>query len=208
MMGRLISALWLTAIWVVLWGNFDARSVIGGLIAGAAIVWVFPPRRTMSLDAFRPLAVVRFLVVFAWQIVSANAVVTWEVLTPGSRVNEGIVRVPISGASDAVVTVLANVISGTPGTLIIEVEREPQPVLYVHILHLRDIESARRDIVKLEYLLVRAIGSKACIEAVRAHLATLGESPADSPAAANTPDAASQDDSTSQPYNFEGKEDE
>lgn len=168
---RLVSIVWLAIIWVILWGEIDVRSVVGGVVVATAIVMVFPPSRAMGFDAFRPIAALRFLASYSWQIVSANAIVAWEVVTPGSRVNEGIVKVPISGASDAVVTVLANVISGTPGTLILEVEREPATVLYVHVLHLRDIEQVRCEILRLECLLVRAIGSEQSVLAAEAHLA-------------------------------------
>jgi len=113
----------------------------------------------------RPVAVVRFLVVFAWQLVAASAVVAWEVITPRNRINEGIVEIPVRGASDLVTAVVANAISLTPGTLTIEVDR-PGARLFVHVLHLRDVEQLRAEIRELEALVIRAFGSDRSIAAL------------------------------------------
>ena len=77
-------------------------------------------------------------------------------VTPRSRINQGIVAVPITGVSDVVITGVANAISLTPGTLTLEVRRDP-PTLYVHVLHLRSVEDTRREILYLELLLLRAL---------------------------------------------------
>jgi multicomponent Na+:H+ antiporter subunit E len=73
-------------------------------------------------------------------------------------VRTGIVAVPVAACSDLVITVVANAITLTPGTLTLEVRREPS-TLYVHVLHLRDLDQVRRDIRTLLRMVVRAIGS-------------------------------------------------
>ena len=170
---RTLAVLWLALVWVVLFESYDASAVLGGLVVGTSLVAAFPAERRRGLDAFRPWYALRFLGYFAWQVVKANAVVAWEVITPGDQVNEGIVEIPVTGASDAVAATLANVISLTPGTLILEVVREPRMTLYVHVLHLRDIDVVRLDIFELERQLVRAIGSEACLRDVEERIAAL-----------------------------------
>ena len=58
----------------------------------------------------------------------------------------------------SLVTVVANAIALMPGSVTVEVERDP-PTLYVHVLHLRSVEDVRRDIHRLEVMAVRAFGS-------------------------------------------------
>jgi multicomponent Na+:H+ antiporter subunit E len=53
---------------------------------------------------------------------------------------------------------VADAVSLTPGTLTLEVQREPL-ILYVHVLHLRSVEDVRRDVRRLELDAVRAFGS-------------------------------------------------
>jgi multicomponent Na+:H+ antiporter subunit E len=118
-----------------------------------------------SADAaftIRPIAALRFAVVFAWRLVAASAVVAWEVVTPRNRINEGIVAVPVLGVSDVIVTIVANAVSLTPGTLTLEADRETG-TLYVHVLHLHDIETVRDSIRDLAALVIRAFGDARAI---------------------------------------------
>jgi multisubunit Na+/H+ antiporter MnhE subunit len=62
---------------------------------------------------------------------------------------------------------VANVLALTPGTMPIEVTRTP-PVIYVHVLHLHDVEAVRRDIRTLSALAVRAFGSDSAVDALDA----------------------------------------
>ena len=80
-----------------------------------------------------------------------------RVVAPRDRVRTGIVAVPLLGCSDAVATLIADAISLTPGTLTLEVRREPL-TLYVHALDTRDVEELRKEIRVLEVLAVRAFG--------------------------------------------------
>lgn len=149
---------WLVFIWAALWASVSPAVVVSGLLLSAAILLLYPAPAPRPVGAFRPLPAVRFAIYFVYKLVQANLVVAWEVITPKSRINQGVVRVPIEGASDAVVTLVANAISLTPGTLTVEVRRGPT-VLYIHVLHLRSVEQVRRDVRRLESLALRAFAT-------------------------------------------------
>ena len=156
MTSRLPFALWLVFVWVALWGDVTWGNILGGALVAALLLAVFPTAGPRGSLIVRPLAALHFLGYFLIKLVEANAVVAWEVLTPSNEsVHEGIVAVPVAGASDGVVTLIANAISLTPGTLTLEVRRDP-PMLFVHVLHLRSIEQTRADVQRLETLARRA----------------------------------------------------
>lgn len=157
--GRALSLCWLLVVWVALWESATVANVLSGLVVATVLLFVFPVRDTSSATGrFRPLQAVRFVAYFSLKLLEANVVVAWEVITPSNEgVREGIVAVPITGASDTVVAIVANAISLTPGTLTLEVERNPT-VLYVHVLHLRSVERARADVLRLELRVLRAFG--------------------------------------------------
>jgi len=135
-------------------------------VAGIVVAAVFPVRRAGAGDhTVRPLRLLAFLGYFAWQLVVSNLVVARETLTPRDRVRSGIVAVPVPGCSDLVTTVVANAITLTPGTLTLEVQRHP-PTLYVHVLHIDDLDEVRRDIRTVQTMVVRAIGSTEAIRAL------------------------------------------
>lgn len=177
MIARLPLALWLVIVWVALWGELTVANVVGGIVVAALALSLFPSAGPRAGITIRPLHALRFMAYFLYKLIEANAVVAWEVLTPNNEsVREAVVAVRVAGASDAVVTILANAISLTPGTLTLDVRRDPPPleqakpvaddgVLFVHVLHLRSIEATRADVHRLETLVLRAFGDRDAIEA-------------------------------------------
>lgn len=155
-MTRLVRVLWLTTIWIALWSDLSVANVLSGLLVAALIVATFDTWRAGSV-VLRPLAAAKFAAYFGYKLAVSSLVVARTVITPGHRIRSGIVAVPLQGCSDAVATLIADAISLTPGTLTIEVRREPL-TLYVHALDVRDITVLNREIRVLEVLAVRAFG--------------------------------------------------
>lgn len=164
---RLPFVAWLVLVWTALWGDLSLANLLSGVAVAALLLTLFPHAGPGPAGRMRPLHALRFFLYFQYKLLEANLIVAWEVITPNNEgINEGIVAVPVTGASDAVITILANAISLTPGTLTLEVSRDPA-ILYVHVLHLRDIEAVRRDVYKLETLALRAFADEATIAAAR-----------------------------------------
>ncbi len=146
----------LAAAWVSLWGELTAAS-LGGGAAVAAVAMVLSDRVRPATGRLRPFAAARFLVVVGWNLVKATTLVAWEVITPRNRINEGIIAVPLPGASPMVLLLVTNAIGLTPGTVVVDVDDDPC-VLYVHVLHLHDVERVRRDLRALGELAMRGFG--------------------------------------------------
>lgn len=160
---RPLLLLWLTGVWVALWGDPTLANVAGGALVALAVTILLPAtgdrgRATAEGARIHPLAALHFAGWFAWKLVEANVVVGWEVLTPRNRINEGVVAVPLHGCSDGLTTLVASCVSLTPGTLVLDVDRDPL-VLYVHVLHLRTIDDVRAEVHTLEHLAIRAFGT-------------------------------------------------
>lgn len=157
-MTRALLVGWFTVLWIVLWRDPSVANVLSGVAIALVVLAVFPPHRVTGDHALRPLRLAVFLGYFAWKLVVSNLVVAREIVTPRDHIRTGIVAVPMVACSDLMVTIVANAISLTPGTLTLEVRRDP-PTLFVHVLHLHDLDQVRRDIRTLQRLAVRAIGS-------------------------------------------------
>jgi multicomponent Na+:H+ antiporter subunit E len=71
--------------------------------------------------------------------------VAYEVLTPGFQMQAAIVAIPLDAESDLEITVLANLITLTPGTLSLDVSPD-RKTLYIHAMHVDDVEEFRQDI--------------------------------------------------------------
>jgi multicomponent Na+:H+ antiporter subunit E len=161
--------LWVTALWVMLWGNVSTANVISGLAVAVTVLAVSRlPRRSDTATSVRisPLAALHFAGFFVYKLVEANVFLAWEIVTPKNQINTGVVEVPLRTESNLATMIVANVITLTPGSLVLESVGSP-PVLYVNVLHLHDLDRVRRDLLYIEELSVRAFGS----ERARAQLA-------------------------------------
>jgi multicomponent Na+:H+ antiporter subunit E len=160
--GRLPYTLWLVAVWVALWGNLSVANVIGGLAVALAVQLVFPGAGPGKARRVRPWALLHLVAYFAWQLVKANAMLAWEVMTPGRRLASGVIGVRLRTDSDAITTLVANAISLTPGTLTLTVRPDGPGcrMLYAHVLHSSDVEAVRANLVRLETLALRAFDAE------------------------------------------------
>lgn len=161
--GHLTLVGWLTLVWVGLWGSASPANILGGLAVGVGLVMLLPLTSLPPQGTVRPLALLHFVGFFAVDLVRANMRVVGQVLRPRTQLRQAVVAVPVRGASDRLLTLLANAISLTPGTLTIEVDR-PRSTLYVHVLDVRDglegVERIRASILHVERLAILALGSE------------------------------------------------
>jgi len=164
---RALAIGWLTALWLVLWRDVSAANVLSGVAVVLVVLAVFPPRGVAAGHTLRPLHVLVFVGYFLWKLLVAGLVVAREVVTPRDSIRSGIVAVPLPETSDLIVTIAANSDSLTPGTLTLEVRRDP-PTLSLPVLHLHDLETVRKDIAKLQRLVLNAIGTREVLERVDA----------------------------------------
>ncbi|MCX7620976.1 MAG: Na+/H+ antiporter subunit E [Acidimicrobiales bacterium] len=146
----------LVTVWLMLWSDLSWANLVSGFVVAGAIATLFPAWNRGIL-AIRPLAFAKFAIYFLYKLVQASLVVAVTVVVPHKRVRRGIIAVPLQGCSDAVATLVADAISLTPGTLTLEVRREPL-TLYVHALDTRDVTQVQREVRTLELLAVRAFG--------------------------------------------------
>ena len=160
----------LTLLWVALWDDISVANVITGLAVAIVVVWVTPrtPNAHQGVE-LSPFHAIEYVALLGWKLLESNLRLAWEILTPGVGTHTGIIAVPMECGSDDVVTIVANSITMTPGTLTVEVKRDGQSVtLYVHGMYTADPEAVRRDVLQLEALALRAFG--AAEEAARAEL--------------------------------------
>ena len=81
--------------------------------------------------------VLALLLFFLWEVVLANLRVAVSVLSPLATLKPGFVAIPLAAKTDAEITLLANMITLTPGTLSVDVA-DDRKTLYIHTLYAGD----------------------------------------------------------------------
>ena len=144
---RFLLNIGLAVVWCAL-STFDGWNFLGGFVIGAVVVSAYA--RATSGDPYITNAwrLVRFLAYFCKLLVQTNLQVAWEVLTPRMYQTPRIIRYPIEGMTDIERTTLANAITLTPGTLVVDISPDER-WLYVHCMYARDRDEAVREIDEL-----------------------------------------------------------
>lgn len=163
----LVTAGFLTVAWVLFWGELSAGNVATGFVASTLLLVVFPLGHDVEVvrHRLRPVPAVRLIVVVAWELVSSSLAVARDVVGGRKREQPGIVACPLRVGAPGLVTFLTNVLALSPGTMPIDVGQSP-PVLYLHVLRLRDPEAIRASVSRLEALAVAALGDADALRAV------------------------------------------
>ena len=146
----------LTVLWMALWESISWANVAGGLAVAGLAVYLAPAAPASGRLTVRPLALLHLLGYFMWKLVEASVIVAWEVITPRDRTNEAVVAIPIKSTDRFMITTVANAVSLTPGTLILEIRENPT-ILYMHVLHFKSLEAVRADVRRLEDHAIRAL---------------------------------------------------
>jgi multicomponent Na+:H+ antiporter subunit E len=135
----------LAGVWAAVLGELSLANLAAGFVIGFAVLAVGGGVLGTS-EYFRKVArVVEFAAFFLGQLVLSSLRVAVDIVTPRHRARPGIVAVPLDARSDAEITLLANLVSLTPGSLSLDVS-DDRKTLYVHVMFLEDAEAARREI--------------------------------------------------------------
>ena len=135
MKNRFLANLLLTFIWVALTGSFELANVLFGFLLSFFILFIIT-RGSRKARYFRMVPrVISFFLFFIYELIKANLQVAWEMATPKFHMTPGIVGVPLDVKSDAEITLLANLITLTPGTLSLDIS-EDKKVLYVYSMYI------------------------------------------------------------------------
>ncbi len=146
-MNPLMTVIVLALVWGAISGNFSGLNLLLGAGIGAIAV-VLLSRISGSGKSLRRLrSAISLGLLFIYELLVSAVKVTLVVLSPNLRatLRPAIVAFPLTIKSDAEITLLANLITLTPGTLSVDVSGD-RSLLYVHTLTLDTREALIADI--------------------------------------------------------------
>jgi multicomponent Na+:H+ antiporter subunit E len=132
-------ALILALIWAAITANFTAPNLLlGGLIAFLSL-WFIRERVIGPTLFVRVRRIVSLALLFLYELVLSAMRVAILVLTPNvkAQLKPAIIAFPLTAKSDVEITLLANLITLTPGTLSVDVS-EDRKFIYVHAISVSD----------------------------------------------------------------------
>ena len=143
MLTQLLINILMAILWRLFLPAWGAADYLIGFLLGAVAMSLQKPAYGRRL-----WALVTFIVYVGWEIVVSNVKLAWLVLQPKPHLSPGIIAVPLSVTSALETTILASVITLTPGTLSIDLGKNEagERVLYVHNLVIEHPDAFRQSI--------------------------------------------------------------
>ena len=142
---RFLMNVLLTIICVALTGSFAYLNFIFGFLVSFFVMWIISDDsgdRKYFTIAFK---IIGFFFYFLYEFFKATIQVAFEVMTRKFQMKPGIIKMPLDAKTDLEITILANMISLTPGTLVLDVS-EDKKVMYIHGMYMDDKEKFIQEI--------------------------------------------------------------
>ena len=159
---------WLILVWMLLWGQFTLLSLITGTIVAIVTTRVFrlpPAELSGRINLWYGLV---FVASFVGAVVVGSLQVAWHVWN-GKHPGTAIIAVPLDTDDDLIMTHVGVTASLIPGSLVVQTDRTNR-ILYLHIIgvkYLDDVEAQRAGVLRWEDRIVRAVGSREQMQALK-----------------------------------------
>jgi multicomponent Na+:H+ antiporter subunit E len=151
----------LVTLWLLAWGQISVANLVSGVAVAAALLLAFPAvaRPGSRSVALNPAGVARLVGYVSVQLVTSNVVMAREILRPHPDIRPGVLAHRLQAPSEEIVMLMTSVIALSPGTMTVDVD-PASTTIYVHFLFLRDGDSARASLDRLERIVSGAFTAR------------------------------------------------
>lgn len=155
------AAIWLTIVWVLLWGDLTVANVVVGLVIALLVEYTLRMPTPDFRGRVHLRSLIYLIVMFLRDLVVASVQVVRIAFDPGRRPLSAVIGVRLRSSVDLYMTLTAEFTSLVPGTVVVEVHRATS-MLYVHVLDIgiaRGLGAARAQVLDTEARILRALAS-------------------------------------------------
>lgn len=136
----------LALLWAGMLGGISLANLASGFLLGYLVLF-YTSRGTPGHKGYfgKVPKLLGFLVYYLWELLKSNAMIAYDVLTPSHHMTPGVIGIPLDARTDLEITVLANLITMTPGTLSLDISAD-RKTLFVHAMYIHNPDDLRADI--------------------------------------------------------------
>ena len=134
-------------VWAAVTGSASLHNLIFGFVLSTLALGLIREQINGTGYITRSLRVASLLWLFLIELAKSAWKVAIMVVSPRLEIKPGIFAFPLTVTRDFEITLLANLITLTPGTLSVDVS-DDKKTLYVHAIDCADPDGARRDIAE------------------------------------------------------------
>jgi multicomponent Na+:H+ antiporter subunit E len=134
---QLILNILIAIIWMFLSETFTYSYFFIGFLVGIILLYIFQRYVPGTFYVRKIIAILKLVYIFMRELILSNLQVVKIVYRPKLDIQPGIIALPTVLKSNWEITILANLITLTPGTLSISVSNDYQTI-FIHAMDIRD----------------------------------------------------------------------
>jgi multicomponent Na+:H+ antiporter subunit E len=136
----------LAFLWSALTGQFTLENLTTGFILGYVVLFFLRKAFDGGLYFAKGAQIAQFTLFFLWELLIANLRVARDVLRPGPlKMRPRVIAIPLEHHGNVPLLLLANVVSLTPGTLLLDIS-DDRKTMFLHVIHAPDEEQVEQEI--------------------------------------------------------------
>lgn len=136
----------ISLLWALLIGEVSVGSLVTGFVIGYfALTLLYPATGEKNSYFQKSMQGVRFALFFIKELIVSSWRVAVDVVKPLPMMRPGVIGIPLDAETDLEITMLANLISLTPGTLSLDVSKD-RKTLYIHAMYVTNPDDLRAEI--------------------------------------------------------------
>jgi multicomponent Na+:H+ antiporter subunit E len=147
---------WLILVWMLLWGTVSAANILSGLAIALLITLLLPLPVVPIEGRVHPVSLLRLIALVAYELLLSSLQVAWLAIKPGPPPLSAVLRAHVAIKSDLVLALAVNIITLTPGSVVLEID-QVRRMIYVHVIDVgsdRAVNRFYRQVSQIERLLV------------------------------------------------------
>ncbi|WP_078544267.1 Na+/H+ antiporter subunit E [Litchfieldia alkalitelluris] len=138
---QILLNIFLAFTWMFLGNSFTVGSLFGGYLVGLLMIYFMRRFFPNRFYLYNVIAAIKLLLLFIKELILSNIAILKIILSPKLDIKPGIFALPTELTKDWEITMLANLITLTPGTLVIDIS-DDRKTLYIHAMDLKDVEDS------------------------------------------------------------------
>jgi len=132
-------------MWMLLNESYTMPTFIWGFLAGMGLLFLFQKFIPGKFYMFRVFKIIGLILLFIRELILSNIDIVKLVYKKELNFEPGIFSYPLQVEKDWQITLLANLITLTPGTLSVAIS-EDNSKIFIHAMHIDDIEESIQSI--------------------------------------------------------------
>lgn len=131
--------------WCAIMGSFTLLNLMFGFAVSSGALWLTREQHQTNKYFKRVWLVFGLICLFLKELVMSVVRVAWLIVRPQQSYKPSFISFPLTVDRPYEITLLANLITLTPGTLSVDVS-DDNKTLYIHCVDVVDLEALKKDI--------------------------------------------------------------